>query len=168
LEHGHSLFSDVLSVPLIVQYPDRPFGRVDLAPASGVDLVPTVLDTLELELPAGLAGRSLRELSEDPRARVAQHDDTAHSVQYDGWKLIVGRVAGADGRPDAIQLYDLHADPGELDDIAEAVPEWVRRLQAMLDESRQTNRPLGPRPVEAVFDPAVLGDLQRLGYLGGR
>jgi arylsulfatase A-like enzyme len=168
VQHGDSLFGDVLSVPLIVQYPDRTYGRVDLAPASGVDVVPTVLDTLGLEVPGELAGRSLREASTDPIARVAQHGSTAHAVQFDGWKLIVGPVAGSNGRPDAVQLYDLHADPGELEDIAQAVPEWVRRLQGMLDESRQLNRPLGPRPAEGHVDPAVLGDLRMLGVSGGR
>lgn len=167
VQHGGSLYSDVLSVPLIVQYPDRPYGRVDLAPASGVDLVPTVLDTLELEVPRELAGRSLREATIDPIARIAQHGD-AHAVQFDGWKLIVGPVAGSAGRPGGVQLYDLHTDPGELEDIAEAVPEWVRRLEAMLDESRQANRPLGPRPGEGRMDPAVLGDLRMLGTPRGR
>ncbi len=165
VEHGTSLYRELLAVPLIVQYPDRPYGSVQLAPASTLDVVPTILETLKFPLAVGLPGRSLREVNDEPLPRVSQHGREAHSVQYDGWKLIVGRVAGSADRPDAVQLYDLHADPNEHEDIAQAVPEWVRRLQGMLDEYNQAHRPLGPAPVERVFDPLVVEQLRRLGVL---
>ena len=170
VEHGSTLFGELLEVPLMVQYPDRNFGTTETVPASGLDLVPTVLHELGLPVPAELPGHPLRKAMKDARARVAQHADKARAVQFQGWKLLVGDVRGNDpsGALDDVQLYDLHADPGETDDIAEAVPEWVRRLRGMLDEFDQTYRPLGPRPGEEEMDGAVIDDLRQMGYLGDR
>ncbi len=165
---GRSLFAERLAVPLVVQTPDRATGRLEPVPASGVDLVPTVLQAVGVDVPAGLAGRPLRELAADPRPRVAHHGDGGRSVQFDGWKLVVGPVEGPDGALDELQLYDLHADPGELDDIAEAGPEWVRRLQGMLEEARRELRPPGPGTSQPVVDARAVDALRRLGYPGGR
>ena len=171
VEHGSTLFQELLAVPLIVQYPDRSYGVVENTPASGVDVVPTVLQALQLPIPEELPGHPLRVPQESSRPRIAQHADTAHSIQYKGWKLIVGRVRGqgdGESEEDELQLYDLEADPGETEDIADASPEWVRRLRGMLGEHQQRFRPVGPRPGEEDIDPDVIDDLRRLGYLGDR
>jgi len=168
IEHGSTLFQELLAVPLLVQYPEPPWGTVDDQSASSLDLLPTVLETVGLTPPAGLPGRSLRAERQLNRARFSQHAEAAHAVQFEGWKLVVGPVRGnaPDGALDELQLYDLHADPGELQDIAAAVPEWVRRLRGMLDEFNLAHRPPEGIAREEEIDAGVVSDLQQMGYLG--
>jgi arylsulfatase A-like enzyme len=168
IEHGSSLYSELVSVPMIIQYPGQSFGSVDNSPVSGLDLVPTVLQTVGLDVPLDLPGRSMELSDPDPRVRVSQHADTARSVQFDGWKLIIGDVEGRPGSgtdDSMLQLYDLESDPGETRDISSAVPEWVRRLQGMLEEFQSSHRAVAPRPDEDRIDAQVLKDLKELGYL---
>jgi hypothetical protein len=51
--------ADVSSVPLFVKYPGQRRGRVDVRPAWTVDVLPTIVDVLEVKLPWRVAGASL-------------------------------------------------------------------------------------------------------------
>ena len=83
-EHGKSLFSEVVNVPLIIRFPDDM--GVDPAavdqPVSHVDIVPTVLEAVGLVAPHGGSGRSLVPskipLQSDLRAVYSR-------VNLDGW-----------------------------------------------------------------------------------
>ena len=168
IQHGNTLYDELLSVPFIVQYPGRTFGSMDTSPVSGLDLVPTVLDAVGLEVPLELPGRSLLRAYPDARVRVAQHADTAHALRFDGWKLIMGDVEGERGTgtdETRMQLYDLNTDPVERRDIAAAFPELVRRLVDMLDDFQSAYGAVAPTPVEEEIDPDVLQDLRALGYI---
>lgn len=56
--HGHYLYDSVLHVPLILAHPDLPQGLSVPALASTVDLVPTILELVDVPAPE-LPGRSL-------------------------------------------------------------------------------------------------------------
>jgi arylsulfatase A-like enzyme len=82
-----------------------------------VDAAPTVLDLLGLAAPAGWQGRSLL----DPEPGVALFG-TDYSLGLLGlrdgrWKLLHELESGRSC------LYDLHADPGEANDLSGAYPE---------------------------------------------
>jgi arylsulfatase A-like enzyme len=139
LEHGMSVQEEQIRVPLLVLRPGRNEAerRDDLA--SGVDLVPTVLSELGLELPDGLDGRPLFgdgpdagrivyaehypydwHLGANPRRAV--HETAA---LYRGWKWI---------RPDdgTSRVHDLADDPREeraLDAPPAGTPDLERELQ---------------------------------------
>ncbi len=58
-DHGHSLYSEVVDVPLIVHQPSRlPRGRRVERRIEGMDLLPTVLEALGLSRPRGLHAHS--------------------------------------------------------------------------------------------------------------
>ena len=58
LGHAHSLYQELVHVPLLVKYPgSEPLVAED--PVALVDLYPTLLEFLGLPLPEGLVGRSL-------------------------------------------------------------------------------------------------------------
>jgi hypothetical protein len=61
--------ADILSVPLFVKEPGQRNGRVSDAPARTIDVLPTVADVLEIDVPWELDGRSL--LGEVPARAVA-------------------------------------------------------------------------------------------------
>ena len=62
-EHGHTLFDEVLRVPLVIRAPGLTRREVS-APVSLIDITPTVLDLLGMSFD-GLDGRSLRPLATD-------------------------------------------------------------------------------------------------------
>ncbi|MFT5429824.1 MAG: choline-sulfatase [Myxococcota bacterium] len=131
--HGFSVYEDQLRVPLIVhvpgQEPQRIKKRVGL-----IDLTPTVLDLMGVALPKDekpLQGRSWRPdiegrplpqrliYSERPRG---PHSGGMRALIDGDWKLI-WRAAG-----NRYELYDLVADPGELDNRIKKDADTADRL----------------------------------------
>ena len=120
-EHGHSLFDELLHVPLIVHAPGLPPGVVT-EPVSLLDLAPTLLDLTGHPVPDGLRGQSLVPLAHhDP----ATSEAFAARDQVFGWPLYGSdrwgvlhsghKYSAHEGRE---ALYDLRTDPGELDNLA--------------------------------------------------
>lgn len=112
-EHGHTLFDELLRVPLVIRGRGMPVGRFDQE-VSLLDIAPTVLDLLGEPVPAELEGRSLARISSDPtldgRALAfgwplygAERWGVVHDT--DKWTTTEGRES----------LFDLGADPGERD-----------------------------------------------------
>jgi hypothetical protein len=118
--------------------------------AAHIDVLPTLLDVAGVEAPANvqLDGRSFLPLltTEDAawpeRNLVIQSHRGDLPVRYHHfmlrdarWKLLhpsgFGRE-GYEGEP-AFELYDMQADPLELDDVADENPEVVARLVASYD-----------------------------------
>jgi arylsulfatase A-like enzyme len=63
LSHDGPLHEEVVRVPLLVRWPGRvPAGLVIERAVQGVDVLPTILDLLGLEVPGPLQGRSQAEL----------------------------------------------------------------------------------------------------------
>jgi arylsulfatase A-like enzyme len=117
-EHGHQLFDELLRVPLIVRAPGLAARRVD-APVSLLDVVPTLLDLLDLP-EATTDGQSLVALMQgDAAAAAAFHE----RPQAFGRPLYGGERWGAlaedrkymtfEGRE---LVFDLAADPLERAD----------------------------------------------------
>jgi arylsulfatase len=166
LEHGHlghgvSLYDEQLRVPLLVAYPDGGPGTRDV-PASGVDVVPTVLDSVGLPVPDGLAGRSLRDAT-GGAVRVAQSGDDLRAALSDGYKIIEHA-----GRPDAVELYALATDALELEDLSQKDAKRLAALRRRLEWFLGAHPvPEGGHAVDNVAGRAVLEELRALGYLGG-
>ena len=63
--HGNCLYEEVLRIPLLMRHSGIiPRGGVVDVPVQNMDIMPTVLDWLGIEAPAGLDGTSLRTLAE--------------------------------------------------------------------------------------------------------
>jgi arylsulfatase A-like enzyme/Flp pilus assembly protein TadD len=143
-ERSHSmlLYNSTLHVPWIMSAPrvTRPGSRV-AANVSLVDVLPTVLDCLDLPVPDGLSGRSLRPAlaGRDIAARpiYAETDEPYRAGHWSGLRTIL------DGRWKYIltprdELYDLSADFGELQNARDAQGEIAERLRGeVIDWERQ-------------------------------
>lgn len=174
-EHGektHAVFvyDATIRVPLLLRYPPAlPPGTVYAGPASGVDLVPTILDLLGLPGGEETEGISLRAALEGraPAPRRPQYAESLlselgfgmaplHAVRSEGWKYV---------RAPRPELYDLRADRAELTNLFE--PE--RRRAAILDD--ELGRILDAsarRRVEPAASPMTretMEALRSLGYL---
>ena len=132
--HRRTLFEEVVRVPLLLAGPGIPRATVT-TPVGMVDLLPTLLDLLDLAPPADLAGRSLRPLLNEgpdpaPRPVVTELEGPRpqRALRLGRWKL-VGSVL-----EDFWFLYDLESDPGERTDLAAQHPERVMALRHLLEE----------------------------------
>ncbi|MBI5281993.1 MAG: sulfatase [Candidatus Solibacter usitatus] len=136
-------------VPAIAAWPGRiPAGLTAMAPASTMDLFPTVLAQAGAEAPAGrmLDGQDISPLL---FGRVSTREDFAlfyyggqvlRGVRAGPWKLVL--PARAVEKP---ALYHLEHDPSEKYDRAGAEPGVVERLQAIIAEHRRTLVPGPPQ-----------------------
>ncbi len=117
--HGRTLYEEVLHVPLIVRGPGIPAGRVVDAMVSLADIMPTMLALARVPVPDGLDGHALLPLLADGAAvwpelvlSEADHFNERQAIRAGQYKLI--RSKSADD-----ELYDLAADPGEHDNLAD-------------------------------------------------
>jgi arylsulfatase A-like enzyme len=135
LAHHGKLYEELIHVPLIVTGTGVPSGVVDDRLASLVDVMPTVLARLGLTSILPMAGRDLlappaADEGVEP-AVFSQFRDQRYAVRTRRWKLIenFGPTRGT-------ELYDLLADPGEGENLADREGEVVRRLRARLESWR--------------------------------
>jgi arylsulfatase A-like enzyme len=159
--YGHSLYDEVLRVPLIVAGPGTSTpGQVITTPVGLVDLAPTLLALAGAAIPAEAEGRSLvpalsgeglepRPVYSESLYRVPQE---LKAVRAEGYKLILNADDGS------AELYDLRADPAEQRDIsleAAAVGETLRGY--VLDWMAHTRQVAGELPRAA--PPAEFRDV---------
>ncbi len=124
--HGASLRETLVRVPLLVHYPARVAAAVVDEGAEGVDVVPTILDALGVDAPAGLQGESLLPRAAGlgrgwPRPSYASQFEYAHAMRVARWKIKVGKR----GTP---VVLDVVADPDERRDVSRERPAARRML----------------------------------------
>jgi arylsulfatase A-like enzyme len=164
--HGIFVYDSTVLVPLIIAGEGLVRPGESRAPARLVDVLPTLLDLLEIPPCQGLDGISLRPLLDggmlDPPA--AYLESQQPWLGY-GWAPLVGLRTSSFKLIDAPQpeLYDLARDPGEtanrLASDAGTAGDLGRTLRA-----RQAQ---GAAPAAPADDPEVLAALRSLGYASG-
>ena len=136
-------------VPLFIRWPAKLKPRTVKQLASHIDLYPTLLDLCGFEPPQGptIDGVNLRPLLEGndgdwPERTIYTHNPISADNRYPGavrtsrYRLvrsIRGRQGGSSATPNdksapPWQLYDMHNDPGEKNDLAKKLPEVVVEL----------------------------------------
>ncbi|QDU68689.1 sulfatase [Engelhardtia mirabilis] len=164
LGHGHTLFEEVLRVPLVIAGPGVEARGLHVPGAVAThDLVPTLLELLGVDHdPAELDARSLvgtlRGEHADARAVVSRgiafgRDRSA--LLRDGWSLVRG------GEGEATVLLRV-GDPEHLDRSAEE-PDRLLELGADLDALNSLAQ--SRRGSATQIDPAQRARLRALGYL---
>ena len=167
-DHGektHSVlcYERVLCVPLFLRLPDAARAGERVAhPVSVVDVLPTILDALELEAAGELDGQSL--LDPDPERGTYFESYTGY-LNY-GWSPITGWV---DARGKLLhgttsELYDLAQDPAESSNLAGERPAEVERLRGAL--AALAARPRVERGADERLGDALRADIEALGYAG--
>ena len=174
--HGQEVFEEQIRVPLIV----RPPGGLDRhvwieEPVSQIDLGPTLLELMGLEVPAGFQGRSWAGYLQGREAAPTRPvivdevvDDFELAAIVDGdAKLIV------DYRRRMKWVFDLATNPAEdlalAADMNQEFSLEGQRLDALLAAELAEARRHRPRDTQGVLedDPEMLEMLRQMGYLGG-
>jgi len=172
--HGYYIYESTIHVALIVRPPSMvDAGRVVDASVSHVDLMPTVLDAVDLPYPDVVHGRSLVPLmlgSEEGRPR-SVYSESMYPLLHYGWAPL--RSVRTDRfklidvpRP---ELFDLVQDRREERNLVETQPETSLELDQQLAELRkQIERDTPASGQEVELDEQTLAQLEALGYMAGR
>jgi arylsulfatase A-like enzyme len=164
-EHGHTLYEELLHVPLVVWGPGVRAGRID-TPVSLIDLAPTILTAVGAPPLSESPGVSLWPLLTDgaaPSARVL----LAERPRYGPDRSAVIRwpykaVVDLEGGPPL--LFDLADDPGEQVNLSAKYPAITASLRAAISQQVAARR-TRPTPGAATLDSATRERLRALGYL---
>jgi arylsulfatase A-like enzyme len=132
------LYEGGIRVPMIARWPGVvPAGRVSNHVWAHWDMLPTLADMAGARAPAGLDGLSMapalrgRSQSTHPFFYWEFHERGFQQATRSGrWKAVRLKP----GAP--LELYDLEADPREERNIADANPNVVRDLEAVLKTAR--------------------------------
>jgi arylsulfatase A-like enzyme len=180
--HARNLYGEVSRVPLLIGLPFQLSQgiRVD-TPVSNVDIWPTILDLVGLPPLPGADGRSLVPLilsaarggsdGGEPRPSFA-HLDRRWGRTKDQSDPLVSVTDGSlrlflpVNDPSKAELYDLAADPGEKQNLAETRTADRDRLAAMVKGHMEgASIPWGQAPAEVELDEMRLNQLRALGYM---
>lgn len=191
--HSHSLYDELLHVPLIIAGPGvepgvypKQVGLIDLTPTilsalglgqqgkglQGIDLTPVLSG--EGELPKRLLFSALT-FSNFPYSIAALRSDDYKLI---AWDVAAMRGRKFDGERDDLkfklrldheenfsELFDLAADPGETKDVGAAQPATRDRLASILSNRLATNVVVEEGLQKPKLSPKEIEDLKALGYL---
>jgi arylsulfatase A-like enzyme/Flp pilus assembly protein TadD len=170
--HGVLAYDATLHVPLVLAGPGIPRGVRSEVLARHEDIVPTVLRLVGLPVPEDLPGRDLVEAAR----RGAQGGDDAVFGYFEsrgphfelGWAEIQGvrsRRWKFTATPQPQELYDVLADPRELQNRIGVEPEVHQRMEQAYGEIQRTFADSARPSAMADLDPEEEEHLAALGYV---
>ncbi len=175
--HGFFIYNSTLHVPLIIRTPVKTPGaapRVVEDEVSLVDIMPTLLQALQIPIPANVQGRSLLStiLARSPQGAAGASKLYAETylpllhfrwsqlrgLQLRGWKYIDAPRS---------ELYDTRADPREEKNLAGARQALVHEMHDRLYGLISRLAPAGgsASAEKELTDPTLLERLKSLGYV---
>ncbi len=146
-EHGHTLFDELIKVPLVFSLPGTVPANVRVgAQVRLLDVLPTILDLIDVKPETHFEGVSLkRTMSKGEAAGESETDLLSPRFAYSEavlygtekksiaaypWKLIYDTKTGDR------MLYNLAYDPGEQSNLLATQPAVVRALEEVLIKTR--------------------------------
>lgn len=137
-DHGFSLYDELIHVPLVIKLPDVKGGKVIKDLVSSVDVMPTILDLLDVQVSDDvrkqLRGSSLAPALKGETVAKDVFSETDYRLYTykrsimtkDGWKFIYTM----ENRQR--ELYDMKSDPGETKNLVEKEPKLAYELEQRL------------------------------------
>ncbi len=168
--HSQLAYNTTLHVPLILRVPGLEGGHRIRRRVGTVDILPTVLELLDLPVPEQVQGRSqarlIRQRSDEP-SRGLYYAETLSPRFSHGWgelrALFEGDLKYIHGpRP---ELFDLQADPGELHNLVPSQPQQHQRMEAALAAFIARNAQATSSDAAQEVDPETRQRLLALGYV---
>ncbi len=161
--HGIFLYDATTHVPLLIKLPQEArAGQTVTAQVRTTDLLPTALELLGIHTEAKFDGTSLKSyLYGTDHADRPAFAETEYPLHF-GWSPL--RAVRATGfkyieapRP---ELYDLHADPGELHSVYQQDEKQAAELRSVLASLPRSRT----APTTTASSPAESSKLKALGY----
>lgn len=165
--HGFFIYQSTLHVPLVFHWPAGTAllpERID-APASLLDLSPTILEAVNVPIPQAMQGKSLLTAAIAPRDVFSEsiysqkHFDASalSSLRSGHFKYIEAPMP---------EFYDLNQDPGETDNLYGHRESLAGAYQERLNQLRRMYKSHTSETVNALR-PEAIEQLHALGYLTG-
>gem|GEM_PF-1133585 len=178
-EHGHTVYNELLRIPLVIRGPGLPGMKVDRR-VSLIDIMPTVLELAGVNVVnLSLQGSSVISIIGNPRRDEEHLPVFATGTLYgperyclmSGDKKIVVNTDDDVGKLELVgyagtspaELYDLSIDPLEQADRQMSDPETLSELGRALVEFRDLPRLAGRR--STIMDEDLKQRLRSVGYL---
>ncbi|MFW9942197.1 MAG: sulfatase-like hydrolase/transferase [Candidatus Thorarchaeota archaeon] len=173
-EHGHSLFEELIRVPLIFQYPKKLQSKIINKQVRLIDIMPTILELLNISLQDEIAGKSLLPLmnSQDDKIEIPPaiseyllYFEERKSLRTENFKLIFYPESKK------TELYNIEKDPLEITNLDAVNPETsetlYERLDSLIDYSIGLKNRLTRGKTSNVINPdkMLLERLRALGYI---
>jgi arylsulfatase A-like enzyme/Tfp pilus assembly protein PilF len=177
--HGFFLYDATIHVPLLLKLPGDRFAGKRIENHVGlVDVLPTILQTVGIEVPQEVQGQSLVSMTgPNPTSPVGegtpspssqdrpQYAETEYGVRAYGWSstrsLRTGKYLFVEAP--RRELYDMAADPKAEHDLAATSKAVADTLQGQLDAFRQKTSRVEKGPT-SITDPEAQEKLAALGY----
>ncbi len=169
-EHGHSLYQEVLNVPLIVRFPGGENGGMVVKDyVSLVDIAPSILSYLGIETAFRSNGRSfismpgavIRPMNRGIIGELNRIGPPLQCIIRAPYKLILNTVSGK------IEIYNLEKDPREKENLfgkkLAYPPEIVDQIRATASIIKSLKKE--KKLIPANIDRQTLKKLKSLGYL---
>jgi arylsulfatase A-like enzyme/tetratricopeptide (TPR) repeat protein len=160
-EHGVLLYNEAIHVPLMVKLPkSQQAGGTTARPVQLLDVAPTVLGLLGLDVPKPMPGVSLLAANVPPR-RI--YSETFYSRLHFGWSELFSLIDEKDhyiDSPDP-ELYDTTKDPKET---ANVLRDERRVYASMRKDLEGYDRKLAP---PSAVDEETRQAMAALGYISG-
>lgn len=156
LDHGQTIYEESIRVPLVVHCPRVGAAATRIGHQVGlIDLGPTILETLGIEIPATFEGRSFLDLMTGGPAppqhelrpcglpvsclvsEAIAHRPEKKAIRCPPWKLVYDPFFGA------TELYNLVEDPAETSNLIDRETETAANLTAILLASLDAYYPGG-------------------------
>jgi arylsulfatase A-like enzyme len=163
--HAHTLFNELLNVPLIIKLPGSRSGGKVLDPlVASIDISPTLLDLVDLpgfpisdgiSLSAAISG----EEQASGRFLISQRDHPDEYADPRYWAIVSDKWKLYDDR-----LYDLENDPGERTDVSGQHRELKESL-AMTALKFMSEKPGEHQKARSEMDEELIKRLKSLGYI---
>lgn len=170
--HSQTLYHELIHIPLIIKMPGRAKHQSIETPVGLIDLTPSLVAALSLEVPEGhyFEGRAwplrkpkaLAELTEVPIfSETRLWGLFRQSVFFANRKLIY------DHRNQETLLFHLGSDPSEETNLAEKHPRSIKAYLQRLEQwtNHVHSRREGGEPAAADLDSEEMEQLRALGYL---
>jgi arylsulfatase A-like enzyme len=171
LDHGYKPYIELVHVPLIIKGPGIPKNRIYENYVQHIDILPTILEILNIPQRKEMQGRSLLplisdcEIEEDFKtyssgeAREKPQRRFSMSLRTKEWTYIMNQ-----GGPD--ELYERVNDPKEQNKIIEKRPLIAQKLKEELEDFIALTSKGKPQVAEKVdIDEELKEGLKSLGYL---
>jgi len=170
--HGVSVYQDQVHVPLLIKYPNDDQPRVVDQVVSVVDLMPTVLDVLGIQVSADLPGQSLAR-SEAIRSRPVFSEtfpdgflsklhprfERVERAVFTWPHKFIGSTAGRK------ELYSLAVDPTEEHDISDGQADVSKEIETTLVQWLESTPQFRQPRTNGDVSEAQKERLRALGYM---
>ncbi len=163
--HGTTLYDEAVHVPLYVKLPGaRRGGTVLHHWVQSIDIAPTILSQVGIDVPDGVQGGDLFEGTDVVYAEESHEGNVLQSVRQrrgmDEWKLITANPRNPRGL-EAIELYRPDLDVHERDNLADDHEEDLHAVGGTLVDQAERARAgaVESHTVDITLDPTVAGQI---------